>query len=260
MTGERRLREELAKQLQNPKAILVGEAAGRFGRSVGMAGRLMPLPLSESGTVGLAVGLALAGQRPIVELLDADGLARAAEALSEAGSISGRTEGSFSAPIVVLAPAPARLPTLPEGIRVYAAADPADAAGMLATAMSSQEPAILLLSQAALQGTVEDTATASGARIVRPGSGCTVLAWGDGVQAALATEGAEVVDLRVLAPLDRGTLGESVRRTGRVVVVGADALLPAAVQEAFLYLESPPLSVGANAEAIATAVRQSIDY
>lgn len=260
MTGERRLREELAKQLQNPKVVLLGEAAGVFGRSVGLAGRLLPLPLSESGSVGLAVGMAAAGHRPIVELLDAGGIRRAMEALAEAVSLNWRSENGFVAPVVVLAPAPPKLPQFPTGLKVYAAADPADPARMLAEAMAGQEPTLILLSSESLEGTVEESAPVSGARVVRAGQQCTVLAWGSGVAAALETEGVEVLDLRVLSPLDRQTLGESVRRTGRVVVVGAEPLLPIAVQEAFLSLESPPLLVDISAEAIATAVRQSIDY
>jgi pyruvate dehydrogenase E1 component beta subunit len=98
------------------------------------------------------------------------------------------------------------------------------------------------------------------------GSACTVLAWGPGVAAAeeaAATfeEGTvEILDLRMLAPLDRAAVGRSVQQTGRVVTVSGGRTLVSAVQEAFLYLQSPPVDVPAQASAIAAAIRSSIDY
>lgn len=259
MTGEKLLREELAKQLQDPRVLLVGEAAGVFGRSLGLSGKTMALPLSEGATVGTAVGLAIAGKKPIVELLDGAGLGRAFGALAEAADLIRRSEGSFSVPLVVLAPAPARLPEFPEGICCWAAADPSDASLLLAEALKEGKPAIILLSEEALRENVEAKAQPEPAKIVGSGK-CTVVAWGKGVMEARQVEGVEVVELRRIWPLQREKIGESVRRTGRVVVVGAPSLLPLVVEEGFLYLESPPILADAHVEAIAKAVRQSIDY
>lgn len=252
MTGARHLREALSRHLQNPNVVLVGEAAGRHGLSQGLSGRLLCTPLSEEGSVGLAVGLALGGQRPIVELLDPNGLSRASEALSEAVSVGKRGEG-FSAPVVILAPEGSV--SVPDGVRLLCAADAADPAQMLDEAMQASVPTVILLSEAALNATPAEAVAVPNAR-------CTVLASGSAVALARAVAGsdAEVVALKQLAPLDRALIGTHVRKTGRVVLVGDGPALITAVQEAFLYLESPPMVVAADADAITQAIRHSINY
>ena len=118
---------------------------------------------------------------------------------------------------------------------------------------------MILLSDAALNAVADSKTAIEPSKIVGSGK-CTVIAWGKGAVEARQVEQAEVVELRRLWPLELEKLQESVRRTGRVVVAGAPSLLPLAVQQGFLYLESPPLAVDAHKEAIACAVRQSIDY
>jgi pyruvate/2-oxoglutarate/acetoin dehydrogenase E1 component len=265
MTGLLHLKEALSRHLSKDKAVFVGESAGCHGLSVGLPGRLLRLPLSEEGIVGVAVGMALTGQQVVVELRDPSGIGRAFSALHDAAGVADRAEG-FPLSLVILVPAGERSPRVPAGVRLLAAAAPRDTADLLDQALSTPGIAVLLLSADALNGDLGASGAGPGARVRQSGSACTVLAWGPGVAAAeeaAATfeEGTvEVLDLRMLAPLDRPAVARSVQQTGRVVTVSGGRTLVTAVQEAFLYLKSPPVDVPAKASAIAAAIRSSIDY
>ena len=265
MTGLSHLKEALSRHLSKEKTVFVGESAGCHGLSLGLPGRMIRLPLSEEGNVGVAVGIALTGQQVIVELRDPSGIGRAFTALCDAAGVVDRAEG-FPLSLVILVPAGERSPRVPSGVRLYAAAAPRDAGDLLEQALATPGIAVLLLSSDALNGDIGASASGSGAMVRQSGSACTVLAWGPGVAAAeeaAATfdEGTvEILDLRMLAPLDRAAVGRSVQQTGRVVTVSGGRTLVSAVQEAFLYLQSPPVDVPAQASAIAAAIRSSIDY
>lgn len=270
-SGEHLLRDAL---LSAASITLLGEAVGVHGLTAGYTGKnLIQTPLSEEGAVGLAVGLGLAGAQPVVELLDPTGLSRAAGVLAEAAALGKTSEGQWQAPVVVLAPANSALPALAEGVQLVAAATPAELPGMVAHALAARAPVVVLLAEAALQekGEAAPVAPLHQAVIRRAAPqdrrAITVLTWGDGVARALAAAAQEpaieVVDLRCLSTLDRATVGESARRTGRVLLLGdVPALLSAAVQEAFLYLESPPqvLALSSTPEAVVNAVRTSLDW
>lgn len=243
---------------------LVGEAVGVHGVTEGLTAGVVRTPLSESAAVGVAAGMALAGRRVIVELVDPAGLTRAADVLGDLASLRARSAGTFAAPLVILAPFAADLPSIP-GLRVAVAAAADDVVGLVGHALAAGDPVVVLLSAAAL-----DDAGAGGAVpglgvavTRRAGSGVTVLAVGDGVAAALAAEGdAEVIDLRALSPLDTAAIGASVRRTGRAVAVGAPSALFAALDQAFLSLESPLASLPAAASPadVSAAVARALSY
>jgi pyruvate dehydrogenase E1 component beta subunit len=254
MTG----RDLLRAALRQPSLTLVGEAVGAHGVTQGFpeGPSLVRTPLSESATIGVAAGLAMSGRKVVVELVDPAGLARAADTLADLASLKARSGGAWTAPVVVLAPVSAAVP----GVRTAVAATADDLVGLLAHALAGDEPTVLQVSQAALdgEGTGAEVPPIGKAVVRRAGGGCTVLAVGDGVEAALAVPDVEVVDLRALSPIDAATVGESVRKTGRAVAVGDAAPLLVALREAFLYLESP-LAI-APVEGLADAVAQAIHY
>ncbi len=262
-TGRDQLRAALAAHAGSPSGVLVGEAVGVAGISKGVTGNLLRTPLSEAGSVGVAVGLALAGKQPVVELIDLAGVARAAEALGEAAALGSRSNGAFTAPIVVLVVLPdaAVLPAIPSGVRLAVAGVAADTAGMLVAALAASRPVLLVVSESALDARDEaDVASLAEPIVRRAGTGLTVLAEGAGVALALRhTEGVEVVDLRGCR--DSSTLAALAARSGRVVIVGhADPRpLAAVVEQAFWCLEARPLSLHAAAgpSALAAAISDS---
>lgn len=265
-TGRDQLRAALATHAASPGGVLIGEAVGVAGLSKGLAGNLLRTPLSEAASVGAAVGLALAGKRAVVELIDPAGVARAAEALGEAAALARRSNGAFNAPIVVVVVLPddGTLPAVPEGVLLAVAGVAADAAGMFAAALAASRPVLLVVTESALDSRGEGDSASLGEPLVRrAGAGVTVLAEGAGVSVALSgtegTEGVEVVDLRGCR--DPQIIGTLAARTGRVVIVGHDdpRALAAVLDRAFWRLEARPLSIHAAAGpgALAAAISDS---
>lgn len=258
MTGRDRLRRALAAHVA--EGWLVGEAAGRFGLSAGLAGNVVCTPLAESTAIGVGVGLAIAGKRVVVELLDAEGLARGAAELRDCAAVVRAGEGSFRAALVVLAPVGARV----EGVDTLMVGVAAELPGALELALDAGRPVVLQLAESALSGVEPEAPVAPiGAAVLRRvGDQVTLLAEGDGVALALAQPVGEVLDLR--GGVDRAAIAASVRRTGRVILVGHghSPALEVALHEAFLNLESPPaaLHASAGAEALTQAVNDSISY
>jgi len=285
--------------LTDPSVLVLGEAVGSLG---GVAGtcegllaahgpeRVVQTPLSESGLLGIAAGLAMGGRIPVVELPSAGRVTGALDQLlGEIGTMAGRTGGEVVAPVVLrlpcgpagtlAEPSVAGLLATSPGLAVASPATPADAAGLLRSAVRHRGPVVLLepMTLYTRRGPVPDALVPLGsAYVVRPGHHVTLLAWGAGVATATAAADAcahqgyeaEVIDLRSLAPLDLGTIAESVRRTGRVLVVEsagadqalADRLLRAATDAAFLYLESPPALVAGGSDQVATALVDSVNF
>lgn len=258
MNGRERLRQAVGAHVA--EGWLVGEAAGRFGLSAGLTGNVVCTPLAESTAVGVGVGLALAGKRVVVELLDAGGLARAADELRDCAVTVRASEGSFRVALVVLTPVGPRI----DGVDTIVAGTAAELPGALTSALDAGRPVVLQLSESALQGTeAAEAAAPVGAAVVRrAGEQITLLAEGDGVALALAQPIGEVLDLR--GGVDRAAIAASVRKTGRVLLVGHghSPALDVALHEAFLHLESPPaaLHASAGADALNQAVNDSISY
>jgi len=251
--------------------------------------RIVNTPVSEAGIVGLCVGAAMGGMRPIAEIMFMDFiLLTLDQLLNHAAKFHYIYNGQVKIPMVVRTPMggyrgygathsqclDSMLMKIP-GLRVITPWSPRDAKGLLKTALASDDP-VVFVEHKALYGTIgpvpigEEYIPLGKANIVREGKDITICANSYMVslslQAAevLAKEGiqAEVVDLRCLAPLDRETVAASAAKTQALVIVeeghytlGIGAEIAASVQElAFGYLDSPILRVAAADVPIPSAV------
>jgi len=268
----------------DPGVVILGEDVGRnggvFRATEGLWDRFGPervldTPLNEAGIVGMAIGMALNGLRPVAEIQFADFIYPAFEQIvSELAKFRYRSAGQFTAPVVVRAPSGGGIKgghyhsQSPEayfihtaGLTVVMPSTPADAKGLLLSAMRSADPVIFLEPKAlyrTAKGEVPDgdyTVPLGKSRSVRAGEDVSLVAYGAMVHVAeeaatLAAEegiGVEVIDLRTLWPMDIDAVVQSVEMTGRAVVLheaprtcGFGAELSALIQEkAFLHLKAP---------------------
>jgi pyruvate/2-oxoglutarate/acetoin dehydrogenase E1 component len=246
------LHVELAR---DPAVMVMGEDVGRAGgvfrATAGLrdrfgADRCVDTPLAEAGIMGTAVGLAMAGWRPVCEMqYDAFSYPALDQLINHVGRYRWRTRGAMEFPITVRMPygGGVRAPELhddsPEtyyahtpGVKVAIPSTPADAKGLLAAAIRDPDPVVVLepkLHYRTIRGEVPDgehLVPLGKARLVREGTDLTLVAYGSMVPLAeraadaLAGEASvEVLDLRSLKPLDEETLLASAAKTGRVVVV-----------------------------------------
>ena len=272
------------------KVVVIGEDVGDLGgvfrltdglkREFGE--RVIDPPLAESGIVGSAVGLAMRGYRPIVEI-QFDGFVYPAfdQIVSQVAKMHARSLGHLRLPMVIRIPCGGGIGAVEHhsesneayfahtaGLRVVSCSNAADAYWMIQQAIQTDDPVIFFEPKRRYheRGQIEVDPEAGAdrglyeARVVREGSDATLLCYGPMVKTCLqaadaaAGEGRslEVVDLRALSPLDLPTILDSVRKTGRAVVVheaqtfvGLGAEIAALVQqEAFYHLEAPVLRVG----------------
>jgi len=280
-TGLRRALED------DPKVLIMGEDVGKLGGVFRITDglqkdfgedRVIDTPLAESGIIGTAIGLALRGYRPVCEI-QFDGFVYPAydQIVSQVAKFHYRSQGKVRLPIVIRIPFGGGIGAVehhsesPEayfahtaGLKVVSCASPNDAYWMIQQSIASDDPIIFLepkrryweKGQVDVDGAPEPLHSS---RVIRPGSHATVAAYGPMVRTALeaatavAEEGREleVIDLRSLSPLDLDPVFESVRRTGRLVVVheapsnvGLGAEIAARVTEQCFYsLEAPVLRV-----------------
>ena len=273
---------------EDENVLLMGEDVGTLGgvfrvtqglREEFGADRVLDTPLSETGILGTAIGMALHGLRPVSEIQFADFIYPGFDQLvSEAAKYRYRTAGDFHVPMVVRAPygggirggqyhsqSPEALFIHTPGLKVVCPSNPYDAKGLLLQAIRDEDPVIFFEPKRVYRAVKMDVPDSpylvplGEAKVVRPGAQLSCLAWGAMLYEAFAAaeevarEGVdvEVIDLRTLWPLDIGTILSSVRKTGRVVVVheaprtcGFGSELVALITErAFLQLEAPPLRV-----------------
>jgi pyruvate/2-oxoglutarate/acetoin dehydrogenase E1 component len=259
----------------------VGRAGGVFRATAGLRDRFGPdrcvdTPLAEAGMLGAAVGLCLAGLRPVCEMqYDAFSYPCLDQLITHVGRYRWRTRGAVQFPITIRMPygGGVRAPELhddsPEtyyvhtpGIKVAVPSTPADAKGLLAAAIRDPDPVVVFepkLVYRTARGDVPEgdhVVPLGRARIVRAGDEVTLLAYGAMVAvceraAAAADASCDVVDIRSLRPLDEETILASVAKTGRVAIVheaprtaGFGAELAALVAEkALLHLQAPVLRV-----------------
>ncbi len=267
----------------------IGALGGVFRVTDGLAkdfgeARVIDTPLAESGIVGTAIGMAMRGYRPVCEI-QFDGFVYPAfdQIVTQLAKLHYRTAGNIRLPVVIRIPFGGGIGAVehhsesPEayfahtaGLRVVSCADPADAYIMIQQAIASDDPVIFFEPKRRYweKADVDTTTGLSGAgvlglhcaRLLRHGRDATVVAYGPMVKTCLtAAETAasddrrelEVLDLRSLSPIDFQPLYDSVRKTGRLVVVheapgsvGLGAEIAARVsQECFYHLESPVIRV-----------------
>lgn len=266
------------------RVILLGEDIGREGGvfrvTEGLqarygAARVIDTPLAESGLVGMAAGMAIAGLRPVAEIQFMGFMYPAYDQIiNHIGRMRNRSRGRFTCPLVIRMPygggihppehhsesTEAILVHTP-GIQVVVPATPYDAKGLLISAIRSPDPVIFLEPKRvyrAIRQEIPDelyTVPLGQARVAQEGTDVTVIAWGsmlhEVLQAAdqLSATGVslEVIDLRTLSPMDVPAMIASVEKTGRAVVVheaprtcGLGAEIVAQINEkALLSLEAP---------------------
>ncbi|MFS0853577.1 alpha-ketoacid dehydrogenase subunit beta [Microbacterium sp. 179-I 3D4 NHS] len=288
MPFSRALNAGLRKAMEDdPKVLLMGEDIGKLGgvfrvtehlqRDFGDR-RVLDTPLAESGIVGTAIGLAMTGFRPVVEI-QFDGFVFPAfdQITTQLAKLTNRHEGALSLPIVIRIPYGGHIGAVehhqesPEayfahtpGLRVVSPSTPNDAYWMIQEAIASNDPVIFMEPKSRYwpKGEVELDASAlplHASRVVRTGSDVTLVGHGAMVTtllqaAALAeSEGTscEVVDLRSLSPIDYEPILASVRKTGRMVYaqeaqgfasVGSE-VAATVMERAFYALEAPVLRV-----------------
>ncbi len=274
------LREALQK---DERVFLMGEDVGRYGGtyacSLGLLEEFGPervrdTPLSEAGFVGAGIGAAMAGLRPIVEVMTVNfSLLALDQILNNAATLRHMSGGQVGVPLVIRMVTGAGRQVAAQhshslenfyahipGLKVLAAATLEDARGMLWTALQDPDP-VILFEHAALYGMEGELALDAGAvpidgaRIRRPGKDITLIAYGGTVGKALAAAAtlsdrgvdAEVVDLRTLRPLDDATIVASVAKTRRAVIVDegwrsgslAAEVCTRIVERAFYELDAP---------------------
>ncbi len=240
--------------LRDPRVFLMGEDVGRYGGAYAVTKglleefgpeRLRDTPLSEATFVGAGIGAAMAGLRPIVEVMTVNfSMLCLDQIVNNAATLRHMSGGQVSVPLVIRMATGAGRQVAAQhshslegwyahvpGLTVAAPATLEDARGMLWTALEDPDP-VLLFEHAMLynlEGELADDAgpvDLSHAAIRRPGGDVTIVAYGGTLGKALAAAGeleregigAEVIDLRILRPLDTDTILASVRRTRRAVI------------------------------------------
>lgn len=289
LTMVQAINDALAVALASDERVLL------FGQDVGVMGgvfraadglqqrfgekRVFDTPLAEAGIVGMGIGLALGGMRPVAEVQFAGFIYPALDQiLSHLGRYRHRTRGRFGLPMVVRAPygggvhTPEQHADSPEavlahapGVKVVIPASPQRAKGLLLAAIDDPDPVFFLESIKLYRSVREHVPEGhysfeiGKARIARPGNAASLFCYGGMVEVCLkaaevaAREGVEleVVDLETLAPLDEAAILDSVKRTGRAVIVyeaprsgGFGAEVAARIAESAIYhLEAPVVRV-----------------
>lgn len=277
------IREAMAK---DPRVFLMGEDVGKYGGTYAVSKglldefgpeRIRDTPLSELGFVGVGIGAAMGGMRPIVEVMTVNfSLLPLDQIVNTAAALRHMSGGQFNVPLVIRMATGAGRQVAAQhshslegwyahipGIRVLAPATVLDARCMLAPALALPDP-VVIFEHAQLYNLEDDIDPGApcdirSAAVRREGSDVTLATYGGSLPKTLlaagqlAAEGieAEVIDLRVLRPLDNDTLLASLRRTHRVVVVDegwktgslAAEIVARIAEDAFYELDAPPVRV-----------------
>jgi pyruvate dehydrogenase E1 component beta subunit len=273
---------------RDPSVVLLGEDVGKEGGvfrvTEGLqvkfgAERVIDTPLAESGIVGVAIGMAVKGLKPVAEIQFEGFLSPAMDQImNHASRIRNRSRGRFTCPLVIRSPwgggihAPEHHSDSPEalfahtpGVKVVIPSTPYDAKGLIISAIRDPDPVLFFEPKRIYRAIKEEvpdesyTVSIGEAKVVREGKDITVITWGSMVREVLRAaetadgEGiqAEVIDLRTISPMDEEAFLESVRKTGRAVVVheapptcGVGAEIIARINEkALLSLQAPVFRV-----------------
>ncbi|HMY19903.1 MAG TPA: alpha-ketoacid dehydrogenase subunit beta [Polyangium sp.] len=279
------LRHEMRR---DNRVVILGEDVGKVGGVFRVTQglfdefgdeRVIDTPLSEGGIIGTAIGMALYGLVPVPEIQFADFIFPAYDQIvSELAKYRYRSGGEYPAKLVIRTPVGGGIrgghyhSQHPEaqfihcaGLKVVCPSNPADAKGLLLASIRDPDPVMFFEPKRiyrAAKGDVPEgdyTIPLGKANVVREGKSVTVVVWGAMLYEALeaanqaASQGieTEVIDLRTLWPLDIDTIIQSVKKTGRVVVVheapkscGLGSEIVSLINEkAFLHLEAPPKRV-----------------
>jgi pyruvate dehydrogenase E1 component beta subunit len=307
------IRDAMMEEMdRDPNVLIMGEDIGiyegTFRITAGMlkkygGGRVIDTPIAEAGMVGTAVGMAMVGLRPIVEMMTINfSIVAADQILNHAAKVRYFSGGQVDVPVVIRGPQGAGVQLSAQhsqtfesvyahfpGIHVVAPATPADAKGLLKTAIRGKDP-VMFLESAALYGMkgevpddVDFTVPFGESRVARDGKDVTIVSYSRMLQLSLivadklAAEGieCEVIDLRTLRPLDLVPVYASVAKTHRAVVVqeqwkpfGAGAEIAASITEQmFDELDAPvvrvtgedvPMPYARNLELLATPHEEDI--
>src|SRR5216683_1019617 len=279
------LREEMAR---DPSVFLIGEDIGAYGGAFKVTAgfleefgerRVVDTPISEAAIVGAAIGASLMGLRPVAEIQFADFITCAYDQIVNFAAKC-RYRWGAAVPMVIRAPSgggihggpfhsqnPEAWFTHTPGLKVVAPSTPADAKGLIKSAIRDNDPVLYFEHKALYRRVKEEvpegdfTVPIGQAAIVREGRDLSIITYGSMVHVAreaaetLAGEGisVEIVDLRTLAPLDEDTVLSSVRKTSKVLLLHEDTLtggiggeLAARISEkAFEYLDGPIVRVTA---------------
>ena len=266
---------------QDERVLLLGEDIGlnggvfrateglyqRFGGD-----RVVDTPLAESGIMGTAIGLAMAGLRPVPEIQFEGFLGPAFDQLTnQAARVNNRTRGGLSCPLVLRVPvgggihapehhsdSPEAIYTHTPGLKIVMPSSPFDAKGLLISAIRDPNPVIFFepkrIYRAFREEVPEDeyTIPIGEARNVCEGEELTMVSWGASVVQCMnaieqSERSIELIDLRTISPIDMDTIAASVCKTGRCVIVheapktaGLGAEIAASIMEnCFLHLEAP---------------------
>jgi len=285
------LREAIIEKMRedDENVFMMGEDIGAYGGAFGLSlsmleefgpERILDTPMSEASFVGVGVGAAIMGMRPIVEIMFSDFLTFGADQIiNQAAKLRFMTGGQLKMPLVVRAPQgsgagaaaqhsqniEAWLLNIP-GIKIVVPSNPYDAKGLLKSSIEDDNTVIFLEHKLlySMKGEVpeEDYRVPLGkSKVVRSGKDATIIATSIMVKRSLEAaeilgkEGiqVEIIDLRTLKPLDLSPVIESVKKTHRLLVVyegcitggiGGEVISQVAESEAFLYLDAPPFRLG----------------
>jgi pyruvate dehydrogenase E1 component beta subunit len=262
----------------------VGREGGVFRATVGLQNtfgdqRCFDTPLAEGGIVGAAIGMAVAGLKPVVEI-QFSGFSYPAfdQLVNHAARLRNRTRGAMQVPLVVRMPfgggigAPEHHSESPEalfahipGLKVVIPSTPHDTKGLLIAAVRDPDPVIFMEPKRIYRSIKQDvpeeayTIEIGRASVMKTGEDLTLISYGAQMKEAgeatarLEEQGisVELIDLRTIYPFDLETVVRSVRRTGRILVVHegpqsfgvAAEIITSVLEEAFVYLEAPPTRI-----------------
>lgn len=241
--------------------------------------RVFDTPIAESGIVGTGLGMAVSGLRPVVEL-QFDGFTYPAfnQLISNVSRMYNRSRGAYKAPMVVRFPyggginavehhseSPEALYSHIPGLKVVVPSTPHDAKGLMIAAIESEDPIIFMEPKRiyrAIKQEVSDekyTIPIGKAKVLTEGTDVTIIAFGAMIRecqkamvmADKAGISVELIDLRTIYPIDKDTIVNSIKKTGKVIIVAeaptsfsvGGELMAIANEDAFLYLEAPPKRV-----------------
>jgi pyruvate dehydrogenase E1 component beta subunit len=273
--------EELAR---DPNVVIMGEEVGQFHGAYKVTEgllakygpkRIVDTPISEAGFIGLGIGSAMLGLRPVMELMFFSFYSVAFDQIfNNAANIRYMSGGLINCPIVIRGPAnggtnvgathshtPESIAAYHPGIKVVVPSTPYDAKGLLKSAIRDNDP-VMFMENTILYGDTgevpegEYLVPLGSAKVMRAGTDISIIGHGRTIQMALKSAdllkekhniNAEVVDLRSIRPLDEETVLASVRKTNRVLLVeeakpfcSVSAMLACIIQEkAFDYLDAP---------------------